>query len=353
MDTTAHLKVLASFIPMNSLSPASLANLARSVKFKRVGAGVLLFGVGEDRSTAFFLVDGELRLEDPAGRVQHILRAGTNEASHRIGHPAMGKFAARCIRDCRALYLDSGLLDVIVTWDQSEGLEVGELGADAQTAGDDWMIRLLRIPAFQRIQPMNLQAMFLRMREARYGADEIIVRQHEPGDYFYVILEGRCRVLREAPNGKSLLLAELESGSCFGEEALISDEPRNATVEMIGAGRLMRLARDDFTSLLKEPLLSRLTFDEAERRVRAGSAKWLDVRFADEYQSGHLPGSISLPLQLLRLQLRQLDSTSSYIVVCDSGRRSSIAVAVLGQKGYDAYLLDQGLPTSYGSVDRC
>jgi rhodanese-related sulfurtransferase len=47
---------------------------------------------------------------------------------------------------------------------------------------------------------------------------------------------------------------------------------------------------------------------------------------------------------MLRMKLAQLDPATAYVVVCDTGRRSSVAAFVLIEKGYEAYTLENGLP---------
>jgi CRP-like cAMP-binding protein len=83
--------------------------------------------------------------------------------------------------------------------------------------------------------------------------------------------------------GAKVVLAELKSGDAFGEEALVSEAKRNASVLALGEGELLRLGRNDFNELLREPLLKRSAFEEAAERVRRG-ALWLDVRYPSEYQ---------------------------------------------------------------------
>jgi CRP-like cAMP-binding protein len=195
---------------------------------------------------------------------------------------------------------------------------------------------------FQRVPPSNLKAMFLRMQPIDTRPGDVIIKQGDEGDYFYVLIAGRCMVTREIPNQKPARLAELEPGACFGEEALISSDRRNATITMLTAGRLMRLSKADFRTLLNEPLSRRLDWPAAKALVAAGKARWLDVRLPSEHQLQHLPGSINLPLYMLRMKLATLDPRQPYVVYCDTGRRSAVAAFVLAQKGYEALVLEKG-----------
>lgn len=339
-------ELLHKLIPMSALRPESRRDLVRNATLVEAKAGEFLFRLGQSAEQVLYLIEGHLELRNETGALLARVRADSPEAQHRLAHQSPRRVDALCTTDVRCVAVDGHLLDVMLTWDQSDALEVGELGANGATESDDWMTRLLQTPAFQMVPPANLQAIFMRMQRVDAKAGEVIVHQGQDGDYFYVITEGRCIVTREQPNQKAVRLAELETGSCFGEEALISDSPRNATVTMLTHGSLMRLSKADFRKLLNEPLTRRLSMTEAQALVEAGKAKFLDVRLPSEFANRHLPGSINLPLYMLRMRLAQLDPKTGYICVCDTGRRSSVASFVLMQKGFEAYTLAQGLDTS-------
>lgn len=342
-SVSATLELFKHYVPLNALREESRTELAKKASIRTFACGHYLFKVGDAASEALFLLAGELVLEDASGRPVAELRGGEPSASHRIAHQSPRKVSARCRTQVQCLSLDAGLLDVMLTWDQTGTFEVHEITA-SDVPQDDWMGRLLQMRTFQLIPPSNLQAMFMRMEERSVEAGQVIVKQGDEGDYFYVLMDGRCIVTREQPRQKAVRLAELEPGACFGEEALISDAKRNATVTMLTRGRLMRLSKEDFRRLLNDPLTRKLGFADAQAMVASGKARWLDVRLPSEFQNYSLPGSISIPLYMLRMKLGQLQADLTYICVCDTGRRSSVASFVLTEKGFDAYVLDGGLP---------
>jgi len=343
MSEAVSPNLFAPLVPLNSLKAESQATLAKKATLSEIQPGQYLFRIGDQTSSALFVLEGVIRLEDAEGRSLALIRAGEPAASHRLAHQAPRKVSAKAIERTRVLSVDASLLDVMLTWDQTGTFEVDELRADDDTSGD-WMARLLQMPTFQSVPPANLQAMFMRMEQVNYDAGHVIVKQGTLGDYFYVVMEGRCLVTREQPNQKPLRLAELEAGSCFGEEALISESPRNATVTLLTFGKLMRLSKDDFRQLLNEPLARKIKFDAAQKLVDAKQAKWLDVRMPTEVAAQPLQGAINIPLFMLRMKLALLDTNTRYIAACDSGRRSSVAVFVLTQRKYDVMMLEDGLP---------
>lgn len=343
-DTTVDSAVFSKLVPLNSLSPERQADLAHKARICTAHAGDYLFKVGDPATEAIFILSGEIHLEDATGKPIARLVGGQPNAAHRLAHQSPRKVAAKCIEDVRYLIMNADMLDVMLTWDQTGSFEVQDMRTSKGSGSDDWMTKLLQMRIFQMIPPANLQALFMRMSEIRTEPGQEIIKQDAEGDFFYVIITGRCIVTREAPNAKPIRLAELDEGSCFGEEALISDSKRNATVTMLTHGSLMRLSKDDFRSLLKDPLSRQISYSEANKLISAGKAKWLDVRLPSENQAHSLPDSLNMPLYLLRMKMNVLDKDTTYIVYCDTGRRSSAAAFVLTQKGYDAYVLDQGIP---------
>ncbi|MEW6168348.1 MAG: cyclic nucleotide-binding domain-containing protein [Pseudomonadota bacterium] len=342
-ESAVDTALFANLVPLNALRPESQQDLARKASVVSARAGEPLFRIGDPLNQALYLLSGEVQLCDAQGKTLSRVKAGEPASFHRLAHQSPRKVNAICAGDVKYLAVDAALLDVMLTWDQTGSFEVAELG-ESPGAGDDWMTKLLQMRSFQLVPPSNLQAMFMRMREVQAEPGSVIVKQGDEGDYFYVIMSGRCIVTREQPNQKAVRLAELEAGSCFGEEALISESKRNASVTALTRCSLMRLSKDDFRKLLNDPLSRRIGYAEAKAMVDAGKARWLDVRLPSEFQAGALPGAHNLPLYMLRMKLAQLDPGTTWIACCDTGRRSSVAVFVLTQKGYDAFLLDRGIP---------
>lgn len=336
------LSLLRAFSPLDGLKNENLRALARKTVVRELGQGRLLFKESDTDKRTYYLVSGTVEFMTN-GRIVGTVRGGSSDARHPLAPVLPRRCAARVATDhIEYLSIDSDLLDVLLTWDQTGTYEVGELRAGNGT-GDDWMTMLLQSRAFHRIPPANLQAVFMRMQRINLSAGETVIRQGEEGDYFYVIVDGRCAVSRETPlNREGIKLAELGRGETFGEEALISGARRNATVTMLTDGALMRLGKDDFNKLLEEPMLQWVDYARAQQIV-AGGGTWLDVRLPSEYEHWHLEPSLSVPLYFVRLKLRTLDPSIPYVVVCDNGRRSSAAAYVLSERGFDAYVLRDGI----------
>ena len=111
---------------------------------------------------------------------------------------------------------------------------------------------------------------------------------------------------------------------------------------MLTDGQLLRLGKADFLELMEEPLQRHINFEQAQQIIADGG-EILDVRLPSEFRNDKLPGSRNIPLFFLRKELAQLSIDKHYILVCDTGRRSSAAAFILSEKGFEVSVLDGGL----------
>src|ERR1700675_1788428 len=345
------LAVLRTFSPLDGLKAENLHALARKTHIRGLAMGRVLFKEGDTDKRTFYLVAGtvELRAEDkPTGT----LRAGTPEARAAIAPGLPRKFTARAAVDIEYIMIDSDLLDVLLTWDQTGQYEVAELRGDGLDVTGDWMTTLLQTKAFHRIPPANIQAIFMRMQRINYRSGDVVIKQGTEGDFFYVVVSGKCVVTRETPlNKEGIKLAELGPGDSFGEEALIAEAKRNATVTMSTDGTLMGWGKNEFQTLPNEPL-GELVEPEKAREIVAKGGKWLDVRLPSEFQNFRIEDAVNIPLYFIRLKLNALDKNTQYVVCCDTGRRSSAAAYILSERGFEAYVLKGGLAASEAARSR-
>jgi CRP-like cAMP-binding protein len=315
---------LKSLSPLNGLKTENLREIHDKIELLEAHRGQKIFKKGDTDKRAVYVLSGAIALVD-GGEVVQTIAAGTKAARNAISPVLPRQQTAVAAGAVTYISIDSKLLDVTLTWDQTGIYEVADLGAQKLNETGDWMTAFLRIEAFQNIPPANIQTIFMRLQQVNHKAGDIVIKQGSEGDYFYVVSRGRCMVTRESPsNDKDIDLAELGVGGTFGEEALLSEAKCNATVTMMTDGALMRLGKADFQALLQEPMLDWLDQDEADKVVAAGG-QWLDVRLPSEFKALHKDGALNLPLYLFRHKLNSLDPAKQYVVCCDTGRRSSAA----------------------------
>jgi len=340
------LETLKSLEPICSLSEPRLMELAELCYLERVSKNLDPFRVRSIEGQAVYLVLGELALTNPNGG-SRVLVGGSGDARFPLGRRGDVFVASKAVTDVDLVRIDDDLLDIMVTWDQlavgdaEESKEFRPSLANWSILSGVFSVSNLRYGAFAQLPVAHIEELLNRFRRIEVKAGEVVVREGAEGDYYYVLESGRCRVERVI-GGVAMLLAELKSGDAFGEEALVADTRRNATVTMKTDATLLRLAKEDFNELLRAPLLQRVSMDEAKQKAAAG-ARWVDVRYPSEYQYDKVPGAINIPLSEVRNAFGVLDRNNEYILYCQSERRSSAAAFLLAQRGYKAFLLDGGL----------
>ena len=333
--------ILQTLVPINALTPANYQELVAAAQIATAPKGEVLFKHGATDNDAIYLLEGEVELIPADSRLSRIIVGGTEEARYPLAQLKPRQYTGKTKTGVKFVRVASDLLDRLLTWDQVTGeYEVTEL-AEAEDA--EWTMQVLRNKAFQMLPPTNISELFARLESVPVKAGQGIIKQGDAGDYFYLIKQGRCNVARKAEEGgKVAVLSELGVGKSFGEEALLSDAPRNATVVMITDGLLMRLSKGDFEALLKRPLVRWVSPSETKQMLKQG-AGLLDVRTEDEYRQGGLKGSLNIPLYMLRLKVSGLDPERSYIAYCETGNRSSAAAFLLSERGFDVHVLKGGL----------
>lgn len=334
--------LLQTFVPVNALSGDQLDWLLDQQEVCRYASGDALFSLGDKDNTTIYLLSGKVELTDEAGKTRTV-SAGDTASWHPLEHVQPRRSTARALTEVSVVRFDSFRLDTILSWDQSAGYVILDINANSAYQNDrEWMIRLLKSKLFHRVPPTNILEIFRRLKAHRHKQGDVIIRQGEAADCCYILKEGVCEVAISMGDSAPTPVAMLEEGQWFGEEALLSGKPRNATVTMATDGVLMKLERQDFDALLREPIINTMPAEDVLAAAEKG-AWWLDVRTSDEFDQEHLVGATNMPLNVLRLKSRLLDPSKTYIAYCDTGRRSATAAFLLKNAGLDVIVLDGGL----------
>ncbi|HTT08375.1 MAG TPA: cyclic nucleotide-binding domain-containing protein [Gammaproteobacteria bacterium] len=336
---------LRMLVPINGLPSQYQDQLFKEAQVIKLKKKEIVFAQGSRDDFSYYLLEGTIEMYANDQFIKQV-EGGTGAAFHPLAQLQPRQMTAKAKTPVTVLRVNRMLMDRLLSLGHdtpaaSGGIEAAEISGES--GSDDWMTILLQSELFMRIPPSNIQRLLATMQPVEFKAGDIVVKQDDPGDYYYVIKSGRCEVCRKTSKGTSeIRLAELGTGVSFGEEALVSGSKRNATVRMLTDGELGRLTKDDFIELIKKPLLKTMTFEQARAQVKEGGGIWLDVRFPEEYQQGHLADSMNIPLNVLRTQADKLDSSKSYVAYCDTGSRSCVAAFLLTQRGLDASYLESG-----------
>lgn len=212
-------------------------------------SGVMGWGVRVDGGVLGGDAPADLGLLELADVYGDCLEELLRQASREIGRPP--------VRGALVMGYDR------LWWEEREVAEeyllsrlpwAGELRQRFRRQRDEVLELLRRMPLFVEMSLDELRALSARLRRRRFAAGEAIIRQGDPGDAFHVVSRGRVDVFQADDAGLIQKVNEHGRGGYFGELALLSDAPRNATCRAATAVEVLSLARSDFDALVRRRL---------------------------------------------------------------------------------------------------
>ena len=108
---------------------------------------------------------------------------------------------------------------------------------------------LRQIPLFADLSEEDLERLHRMAETVSIPAGQLVLREGDPGDSLYVVLEGELEVTKRQ-GSQDVLLALYDPGQFFGEMALLEQAPRSASVRTVQASRLLVISQAAFQSLL-------------------------------------------------------------------------------------------------------
>lgn len=297
---------LSRFTDFRHLEPVALRELAAASRRLRLPPRRWLVRPGRTFGGAVYLLDGRVRLLD--GERTSVVNAGSARAARPI-YPGPG--AVQTLTTCSVLSVPVAWLDA---WQAAPG---AGLGAPQVVAEDGcWQHRFLGTPLMQHLRAHVWQRVLRAMTAADHDAGDWILRRGERSGGCFVLGRGAAQVLGACGE----VLATLTPGSLFGEDALITDGPRNASVRMQTGGRVMCLGAEDFRRSLLDEVAAPLA-EAGERRLVA-----------------LVPGAggITVAGAALRQAGRALSAGHRYGIVGGRLTERQLAAFLLAEQGIDA-----------------
>ncbi|MEW5757219.1 MAG: cyclic nucleotide-binding domain-containing protein [Pseudomonadota bacterium] len=332
------ISIMSNLSPLNRLERGKLQELASKSVIREFKSGELVFKAGDNDNHLVYLLSGAIDFMDKTSVVEKIT-AQDKRCREPIVQAGERQYTAKVkAAGTTVLFVDAGLYDFLANWSDGGGLQVDEI---QMSEGGDWMGGILMNQGLLKLPPDSIQALMSCVEPVEFKNGETVVKQGEIENHYYIITKGRCSVSRRPEKGApEVQLAVLGPGEAFGEEALIANNPRSATVRMLEDGQLLRLKHNDFMRLIKGSFVKYLTYNDAMALKDKGGVV-LDIR--DPEVAKKNPLGINMPLAVVRQKEHTLDRGKKYIAVCEDGKKSSVAAFLLSQKGLVVYVLKDGV----------
>lgn len=337
-------RLLRLCMPISTISAEAFAVLCKHIEIEQAEAGAFLFRQGDTDPDLLYLLEGSVNLQTETLKVETI-SAGTEPARFALAHQIPRKIDALVAAKIRFVRIKPELIRVAKTPAQAVESKVSLIDDESEDADadEDWMTTLLKSPVFRDLPPANLQRILIGLESVHLKQGEIVIEQGAEGDFYYVIKKGQCLVARKpTPTAKEVRLGQLSDLDAFGEDSLITGDPRNVTVVALTDVSLLRLSKALFLTLIKQPSVKYVSYQDALDLMASG-AVMVDIRDPDAFDQGHIAHAINLPFFSLRMHVKNFNKQLPVIVVCHDGRKSEAAVFFLLRNKLTAFVLQGGV----------
>jgi CRP-like cAMP-binding protein len=142
---------------------------------------------------------------------------------------------------------------------------------------------LRRVPYFTEIEPAKLKLLAFLSERVAFDPGKIVIRQGDPGDAAYLIIDGEAEVVVETPAGP-VTVATLGANEIFGEIAILCNVPRTTTVRAKNRLVALRISKEPFMRMVREfPSMAVSIMQELAHRLEATN-KQLSTATAENKQ---------------------------------------------------------------------
>ncbi len=335
--------LIEKFSPLNQVASKYHSQLASHLRLIKVKAGKGIIKQDKHSKLLHFLVEGQVEIRESFD-IRYPFSHDDQDSDLSLESRLQSRSSVKATTDCAILVANTEKIDQFLTWGQDYTifyLDEGDVSLKDDDLIDDdyqedWDNVFIRSNLASNLSNAVIHQLMSQLENMPVKANEVIVKAHSPGDYFYLIKQGSAEVQTDANGPFNGECFKLGPGSYFGDEALVAETTRNATVTMSSDGILGRLNIEAFNQLIKQHLVSPLANDIDPQ---SDDVKILDVRFPVEYKLGHEEGSINMPISLLRKQLQDMKPSQLYVITPANDRRAELATYLMRQAGYQAYHL--------------
>lgn len=335
--------VLRKYKYFESLSDEALEMLSDSIRTAHFPAGSMIIKEGSVGRSFYFVREGQVEVtkKTKSGQDEKITVMG---GGHGLGEMALltgsvRSTSVRAITNTSCYELSKADFEEIILQEASfKDMMLDKLNNYKLYA------RIKSLQPFELLPPDQMCALMEKLVEKKYHPGENIVVQGEKGDCYYIVKSGCVSVLKEkkgedAPKQVALLRA----GEAFGEEALIREDPRNATCQAIEETTVFVLEKKDFNQIVKASFLENIFPEEIPLDTYLDKYVVIDARIPPEYEEEHIHGAANIPVEVLRERCETFDRSKEYVTYCLNDSRGMVAAFLLKNRGFNAKCLRGGV----------
>ena len=238
-----------------NLSETAIARLTQLMVPQQLEAGEVLFRQGDRGTDMFIVVEGTVKvvLADEHGRELLLKETGPGGVFGELALLSQQPRAATVVATAftRLLKLTRATFLQFLNNNTTTGAD--SVQSSYRDLSQQYKVELLkRIDWFASLPPDELALLANRLRVQKYDRHDIIFRRGDPGDAFYIIVQGWVNAFVTSQEGDTIVLNQFGPGDSFGEMALLDNKPRSAGIMALTPLQLLSLNRAEFSAVLQE-----------------------------------------------------------------------------------------------------
>jgi CRP-like cAMP-binding protein len=335
-------QIIRKMVPFSTMPNSIFKVICDKVVVETARSGTFLFKRGDTAKELIYLLKGEVSLEVDKLKME-VIKAGAESARFALAHQLPRKVNGVAKGTVQFARLNS----IYITTPDRAQLQKAKQHTSEQSAvskepikanSQSWLSTLLMIPILRALPPAQMSKITEQLEEVQYSAGEVVVSEGQSSDYYFLIKSGECSLAYKNSTEQTPIVSKLKTWDTFGAEALIADTPSLYTVTALNDLSLLRINKNNFLTLIKEPLLKFINSSDMEILLFRNGVL-LDVRPTVEYETLHLDHAVNIPLPQLRNAISTLDKERPIVVFSDKQKISQAAGFLLLTQRFSVHIL--------------
>lgn len=262
---------LRSFAALDGLPDALLDELAGAVRRRSAAAGEVLLREGDAGTDVLFLLAGEVEAVRGSGDGEAVLArirgaVPLGEVQALIGGERTA--TVRAVTDCALLELPGADFEALA---RTHPILVERLAVYARARLRRSQLQAALATRYGSTDVAVLAALEAAVEWCEVSRGEVFVRQGEPSDAVFFLVQGALLAVREGPGGASTVVGEIFPGESFGETAVLPGQTRGATVRATRASVVGRIPQHAILAIVERyPAVLRRFLEVVVERQQAG-----------------------------------------------------------------------------------
>jgi CRP-like cAMP-binding protein len=341
---------LKKYSYFSGLSDAALEVLADRIRTVIFPAGSVIVEEGAVGDAFYFVKEGELivtkKTKSGLEAKLSVVRSGQGFGEMALLTCSIRSSSVHTVTDCTLYALPKKDFEEVLLHESAFKEKLNRRTEDLAQ-----IMKIKTLQPFALLEPEKICAVMEAMTEESYAPGENIVVQGEKGNTYYIIKSGRVAVLKKKKGEEEPhQIAEIGEGEAFGEEALIRDDPRNATCRAMEPTTVFVLEKKDFNQIVRSSFIENIFPEEISLDTYLDDYMIIDARIPSEYEEEHIHGAVNIPVEVLRQKCAEFDKSKRYITYCLNDSRGMVAAFLLKNRGFEARCLRGGVSAWPGQL---